>query len=246
MGRSGERPPHRAAAGFSLRDARAPPGHAPRAACCPASPYFHIFEGVLMEVPALLGLPPATIVTSTVTPRTMDIVMQLPPSSSDRRPRPAQAARGRLPGRGARPPRGTTSRDGHGPRVRSALDRRAAYPVRIGFPTSSSFTARGPCCGRIERWRRCSATRRPDDLVGRGSARPRGPALARPRGEPNAGARGRRGIRISSRCGCGTRDGDLVFVEVSPTQTVSFGGHPARLVVGRDVGERDGVSSSSS
>ena len=34
------------------------------------------------------------------------------------------------------------------------------------------------------------------------------------------------------------RDGDVVFVEVSPTQTVSFGGQPARLVVGRDVTER--------
>jgi PAS domain S-box-containing protein len=34
------------------------------------------------------------------------------------------------------------------------------------------------------------------------------------------------------------RDGDIVFVEVSPTQTVSFGGQQARLVVGRDVTER--------
>jgi len=34
------------------------------------------------------------------------------------------------------------------------------------------------------------------------------------------------------------RDGEVVFVEVSPTQTVSFGGQPARLVVARDVTER--------
>jgi signal transduction histidine kinase len=35
-----------------------------------------------------------------------------------------------------------------------------------------------------------------------------------------------------------TRDGDVVLAEVSPTQEVSFGGQPARLVVGRDVTER--------
>jgi two-component system NtrC family sensor kinase len=35
-----------------------------------------------------------------------------------------------------------------------------------------------------------------------------------------------------------TRDGSTVLVEVSPSQIVSFGGKPARLVVGRDLTER--------
>ena len=33
-------------------------------------------------------------------------------------------------------------------------------------------------------------------------------------------------------------EGDIILVEVAPTQEVSFGGQPARLVVGRDVTER--------
>jgi len=81
MGRSGERPSCRPGTGVPLRDAHAAEGHAPEPYAASLL-YFRIFEGVLIEVPALLGLAPATIVTSEITPRTMDIVLELPRSSS--------------------------------------------------------------------------------------------------------------------------------------------------------------------
>jgi len=42
----------------------------------------HLCEGIFVEAPTLIGLPPATLVTSRVTPRTLDVVIDLPPSPS--------------------------------------------------------------------------------------------------------------------------------------------------------------------
>jgi PAS domain S-box-containing protein len=48
----------------------------------PSEAYFYIFEGLLSELPTLLGLPIAKIVKSHVTGHTMEITLRLPRSSS--------------------------------------------------------------------------------------------------------------------------------------------------------------------
>jgi len=44
--------------------------------------FFHLFEGSVTQLPALLGLPPAVLIESRVTPRTCDMVVALPRSRS--------------------------------------------------------------------------------------------------------------------------------------------------------------------
>ncbi|MDB4944904.1 MAG: hypothetical protein JWP97_4438 [Labilithrix sp.] len=46
----------------------------------PSAPYLHIFEGLLCEIPRLLGLGPATLAQSRVTPRELEAVFLLPRS----------------------------------------------------------------------------------------------------------------------------------------------------------------------
>jgi PAS domain S-box-containing protein len=48
----------------------------------PCEPFFHLFEGVLEEIPTLLGLPRAQIRSSHTTPRTLDVVIEVPRSLS--------------------------------------------------------------------------------------------------------------------------------------------------------------------
>jgi PAS domain S-box-containing protein len=50
----------------------------------PCRTLFHIFEGSVIAIPTLIGLPPSTIVESRVTPRTIDLVVELPADQSVR------------------------------------------------------------------------------------------------------------------------------------------------------------------
>ncbi len=204
------------------------------------APIFWIFEGHLTEVPSILGLPPATIVESVVTPRTYDATIELPLSSS-------------LVGRAAR-------------RLRSALrsgDRLEAFEeqrreLAQGLDSIRRSTAelqmlfdQLPDLVIIHRagailWANRALPRllgypKSDDLVGRQLLDIVHPAsrdavqssMGKPAsyvtdGDPPAIVEAR----------LLTREGESVVIEVSPTQEVSFGGQPARLVVGRDITER--------
>ena len=55
-------------------------GIGPAYAAC--QPFFHIFEGGICELPCLLGLPAATLESSDVTPRAIDCIIALPPPRS--------------------------------------------------------------------------------------------------------------------------------------------------------------------
>lgn len=52
------------------------------AAYAPSRAFFLVFEGSVTQLPTLLGLPPAVLVESRVTPRTCDLVLVLPRSHS--------------------------------------------------------------------------------------------------------------------------------------------------------------------
>ncbi len=202
----------------------------------PSRPYFHIFEGVLMEVPALLGLPPATIVTSTVTPRTMDIVMQLPPSSS-------------LAGRVRRRLRAVVSPgavldllEEQRREMATGLEsvQRSTDELRTLFdrlPDLVIVHRAGILLWTNREVAKVLGYEKADDLIGRALL-----DLVDPLSRDLVGGRMQGHdddehpdlVEVRLR----TREGDIVFIEVSPTQAVSFGGHQARLVVGRDVTER--------
>jgi PAS domain S-box-containing protein len=204
------------------------------------APLFWVFEGHLTEVPSVLGLPRATVVESTVTPRTYDGIFDVPLSSS-------------LVGRARR-------------RLRSALrsgERLEAFEqqrreLALGLDSVRRTTAelqtlfdQLPDLVIIHRagailWANRALPRllgypRSDDLVGRqlldivhpSSREAVQGSMGKPAsyladGEPPAVVE----VRLL------TRDAETVVIEVSPTQEVAFGGQPARLVVGRDITER--------
>ena len=202
----------------------------------PSIAFNHLFEGALVEVPTLLGLPRATIVTSRVTPRTIDVVIDLPPS----------------PSIGARLARGLRAALYAGDAVDMLEEQRrelaeALLEAQRSTAENRELLDRLPDLVMIHRdgmilWMNRANVRalgyeRSDELVGRPlldlvEPASRAPILARMRQPAGADAPELGEIRLL------TRDGRVVVVEISPSQSVSFEGKPARLVVGRDVTER--------
>ena len=206
----------------------------------PSAPFFYVFEGNLQELPSLLGLPRATIVSSEVTPRELDTVVQLPASSS-------------LLGR-ARRRLGATWRSGEALELLEQQRRELAEGLESVKRSSDELRVlfdRLPDLVIIHREGIVLWTNRAvpkvlgypiDDLVGRLLL-----DIVDPASRDLVGSRMQ--DRIDHEAGVDdvfdlietrllTRDGDVVLAEISPTQEVSFGGQPARLVVGRDVTER--------
>ena len=198
--------------------------------------FFHVFEGVLLELPTLLGGPGSSLVSSKVTPRTMDTVIELPASASilERARRAIRAAVGSADAlelledqrrelaeslEAAR--RSTTE-------TKELLDRLPVLVIihragvllwmnranveLLGYESSAQITGR-PLLDLVEPASRETVRermRRPVDA--------QTPELSE--------------IRLM------TRGGRVVVVEISPAQEVSFDGRPARLIVARDVTER--------
>ena len=212
-----------------------PEPHAPSAA------FFYMFEGNLTELPSLLGLPRAVILTSEVTPRELDTVIELPdsPSLLGRARRRLRAALNSgealelLEQQRRDLAEGLESVKRSTDELRVLFDRlpdlviihrdgivlwtNRAVPKVLGYPS--------------------------DDLVGR-------PLLDIVDPVSRELVSSRMLVRVDHdpladddlfdliETRLLTRDGDVVLAEVSPTQEVSFGGQAARLVVGRDVTER--------
>jgi PAS domain S-box-containing protein len=211
----------------------------PHAAC---KPIFHIFEGHLTELPSLLGLPRATILHSTVTTRTVDVTFDLPPSASlvGRARRSLRAALGSggaleaLEQQRRELAEGLESIQRSTDELRVLFDRlpdlviihregtilwtnRAVSQV-LGYPKSDDLVGR-PLLDIVDPISRDLVTNSMETQVDtRALDAEEKPALVETRLLTSAG--------------------ELVLVEVAPTQEVSFSGEPARLVVGRDVTER--------
>ncbi len=202
-----------------------------------SAPYLHVFEGLLCTLPTMIGLPPATIVTSKVTPRELDIVVQLPPSRSifDRLKRIARAA------------------IGHEDAVvlLEAQRREIAEGLEAAKRSTAEIVAlfdRLPDLVVIHRsgkivWVNRAAVRTfgykdTTDVVGRSLSdlfHPSSHALAN---ERIHGAVDDETAPDLVDAELVAVDGSRVLVELSPAQTVSFGGKEARLLVARDVTER--------
>jgi len=197
--------------------------------------FIHFFEGALSELPSLLALEPATIIESHVTPRGVDITIELPPSSS-------------VIGRLRRVFRAAVSSS-------EALDLLEVQRTELAYGLQAIRRATGeiqevfdrlPVLVIIHRkgtilWKNRAAARTlgydgNDDLVGRElldllepaaheifEARMRTPVDETPELEE---------VRLVK------RDGQIVVAEVFPTQLVTFDNEPARMLVGRDATER--------
>lgn len=200
----------------------------------PSAALNHLFEGVLVEVPTLIGLPRATVVSSRVTPRTIDIVIELPPS-------PSIGARLR---RAFRATRGSEV-DVLEEQRRTLAE--ALHEAQRATAETHDLLERLPDFVIIHRdgiilWmNRANVTalgyERNEDLAGRrllDLVEPASRDLIQSRMGQPVGA----DVPETSEIRLVARDGRVVVVEASPAQSVTVEGKPARLVVGRDVTER--------
>ena len=202
----------------------------------PSAPFFHVFEGVLLELPVLLGLPRARLVSSAVSPRSFETVVDIPPSRS-------------LFGRARRSVHALVN-------ARATLEmlEQQREQLEVGLASFQRSTEeiqdlfdRLPDLVVIHRegtilWKNRAVLKTldyedADNLVGRpllDLVAPVSHELVRKR---MTGAADRDAPDLIE-CWLLTREGRSVLVEVSPSQIVRFNGKAARLVVGRDVTER--------
>lgn len=208
-----------------------PDAHAP----CEA--FFHLCTGAMSEAPAFLGLPPARIVEVRTDPRTFDLALQLPEQRSfvSRAARVVRAAM-----RASDVPElleeqrraladGLESVQHARDELRSLLERLPDM-VLIHVDTKVVFVNRALV--------KALGWSHPDELVGKSLYElvdPRSMDLARSR---VARAPDSPEVPALTEAWVVTRAGGSIHVEVAPTQHVVFDGKPARLLVGRNIGER--------
>lgn len=203
----------------------------------PSEAFFHVFEGVLQEVPALLGLPRATIASSRATPRTLEAIVDLPRTRSlvGRVHRAVRAAfyageaLDLLEQQRCELEQGLASVRESSVEIHTIFDRlpdlvlihrngrvlwmnRAVLEV-LGYEDPSALGGKSLF-----------------DIVDSGSHE-----LLRSRMHGQIDGEATPDLVEAKLI---ARDGSFVLVEVFPSQVVTFGGQSARLVVGRDITER--------
>ena len=201
----------------------------------PSAPFFHVFEGCMREIPALFGLPQATIDHSYVTPRKVVTQVVLPRSQTLLARAREVFATGMLPEEAVE------------------LLERQRLEIVEGFGalhrTSGEFQdllQHLPDLVVIQRGGTILWVNRaivetlgydgPDELLGRPMM-----DIVHPDARERVGERMRQPTDAGPRLVESTlvrKDGEPVTVEVAPARSVTFSGAPARLVVGRDVSER--------
>jgi PAS domain S-box-containing protein len=203
----------------------------------PSAPYLHIFEGLLVELPRMLGQVPARIVRTTVTPRVLDMVLDLPRSRSLfgrlrrrvhalRHPRAASVL---LEEQRRELERGLELAGSSTREIQTLLER---LPILVLILRGGTILWASPAVIRLLGFEKLN------DLVGATVFDFLPPDL-------NAQVESRMHVEPTSdrmpdlfEGKLVTRDGATVVVEVSRTQAVTYGGKPARLLVGRDITER--------
>ena len=195
----------------------------------------HFCEGGLTELPSLLGLERASIVTSEVTLRTIDIVLELPASRSlfgrARRVLRAAVSSGDaldlLEIQRSELAYGLQAMQRSGDEIQEVFDR---LPVLVLIHRDGKILWKNRAVVKTLGYEGC------DDLVGR-------PVFDLVERSARATFRARikapvRGLSEIEEARLLTRDGKVLVAEVFPTQLVNFDGRPARMIVGRDATER--------
>jgi PAS domain S-box-containing protein len=210
----------------------------PHAAC---KAIFYIFEGHLTELPSLLGLPRGTIVSSSVTARTVDSTFDIPASASlagrvRRRLRAALGSGGAL-----------EALEQQRRELAEGLEsiQRSTDELRVLFdrlPDLVIIHREGTILWTNRAVSQVLGYPKSDDLVGRSLLDIVDPVSRELVANSMDAQVDTRTLDDDVAPLVETRlltsDGEIVIVEVAPTQEVSFSGKPARLVVGRDVTER--------
>ena len=238
MGRAGERPSHRPRTGVPLRHAGALKGTLPEPYAA-SLPYFHIFEGVLIEVPSAARA-----------------------AARDHREERGHAADDRRSSSTCRPRRRSSSGSRRG--LRAAVCTRTRCSTCSRSSDASSRRASRPFSARPTRYQassiglpdlviihrdgvrpldepraavKTSATNEGDDLVGRALstswARVRTMLVA-----PNARRADDDAPELVETSRCSGATATSSSSRSPPPRSCIFDGQPARLVVGRDVTER--------
>ncbi len=202
----------------------------------PAPSFLWLFEGVLQEIPVLLGLPRAELLESTVTPRTLDLRLMLPRSGTlvERALRRARAF--------VQPVDLVDTYEVQRRELTEGLAamRKASLEIRTLFeniPDLVIVHRKGTILWKNKAAVKALGYDGQDDLVGRPLLDIIAPAsrdlvahrIANP-DEPD--------VPDLIEALALTRDGQILYVEVAPSRDVMFGGTSARLVVARDVTER--------
>ncbi len=196
----------------------------------------HLFEGVLIETPTLLGLPRATVVTSRVTPREIDVVVDLPPSTS-LTARFGRAIRAVLHAGDGLDLLEAQRRDLADALLEARRSNEENWALLDHLPDLVMIHRDGTILWMNRANVLALGYERFEELAGKPlldlvepAARQR--VVARMRQPAGADSPEVGEIRLM------TRDGRVVVVEISPSQQITFEGKPARLVAGRDVTER--------
>jgi PAS domain S-box-containing protein len=198
---------------------------------------FHFFEGVLIEIPHLLGLERSKILTSNATPRQLEVIIEMPrsPSLLRRIRRGFRVATGSidehdvhdiLEGQRAELAEGLQEVRRSTSEIQEVFDH---LPVLVIIHREGTILWKNRAVVTTLGYQDC------DDLVGRSLFELIDPSLRdrveqRMRLAPNDMPLTEGSLL--------RRDGQSVAVEVFPTQLVMFDGKPARMIVGQDITER--------
>jgi PAS domain S-box-containing protein len=196
----------------------------------------HLCVGIFLETPTLIGLPPATLVSSRVTPRALDVVIELPPSAS----LVARLSRGLR----------AVLHAGEAADMLEEQRRELAEALREsqrstaenrelldGLPDLVMIHRDGVLLWMNRANVRALGYERCEEVIGRPlldfvEPESRAAIVERMRQPAGANAPELGELRLLA------RDGHVLVVEISPSQIVRFEGKPARLVAARDVTER--------
>ena len=208
---------------------RIPEPHAPSVA------FLHFFEGVLVEIPHLLALERAKIVTSDATPRKLDVVIELPrpPSFIGRVRRVFHIATGSSGALDVLEGQRTELAESLQAIQRSTNEIRAVFdhlPVLVIIHREGTILWKNRAVVKTLGYEGC------DDLVGRPLFDLVDPSMRDIVRERMRAAPGDTPALMEGRLL--RRDGTIVVTEVFRTQVVTFDGEPARMIVGQDIAER--------
>lgn len=200
-------------------------------------PFFRVVESIFAHAPTILDLPPAAVLKSTITARSLDLVLELPSSRAivDRIKRAARSALGAratleaLESQRQELAENVQALQRARDEIRALLDRLPDF-VLIHVSGTIIWANRALVAGL--------GYERLDDVSGRPlldicAERTRPHALERMREAADSPA-----MPELFEVALLSRTGGEVVVEIAPTQAVVFDGVQARLVVGRDVTDR--------
>jgi PAS domain S-box-containing protein len=201
-----------------------------------SAPFLHVCEGMLSEVPTLLGLPRARILQSEVTPRNLEILLAVPsaPSGLARLGRRARAlvfsgdALELLESQRQELAVGLESTQRDAVELHTLLDE---------LPDLVIIHREGTLLWVNRMAVQALGYGRTEELVGKPVLHIVAPLSRELVASRMAGNHDGRVLGLTETALL-TEDGRSLLVEVSPPQIVSYGRRPARLLLGRDITER--------